>query len=176
MTMHRDAVQVRLAQPSDLPAIMRLLRRVVPLMQAGGNQQWNVDYPHESTFARDIELRQLWVSEIESVAVSGFAAITTDQQSEYADAGLDIREPAIVVHRLAVDPAQRGAGIATTLMQQAELVARERGVSALRLDTNTQNFAAQRFFTGLGYVLAGEVSFAGRTGLRFLCYEKRIVL
>ena len=35
--------------------------------------------------------------------------------------------------------------------------------------------AAQRFFVRLGYVFAGEVSFAGRIGLRFLCYEKRLV-
>lgn len=169
-------MHLRLAQLSDLPAILRLLREVVPLMQAGGNQQWNAEYPSEAAFARDIELGQLWVVGAEGGGVVGVAAITTDQQPEYADAGLDIHETAIVVHRLAVDPAQRGTGIATALMQQAELIARERGISVLRLDTNTQNFAAQRFFTGLGYVLAGEVSFAGRTGLRFLCYEKRIVL
>lgn len=155
---------------------MEIFGRVVPLMQAAGNQQWNAEYPGEAAFTRDIERGELWVAETDARAIAGVAAITTDQQPEYADAGLDTRETAIVVHRLAVDPARRGAGIAAALMQHAEVVARERGISVLRLDTNTKNLVAQRFFTGLGYVLAGEVSFAGRTGLRFLCYEKRIVL
>ncbi|HEY5056899.1 MAG TPA: GNAT family N-acetyltransferase [Acidobacteriaceae bacterium] len=176
MAVHPQGVDLRLAQLSDLAAIMELLGRVVTRMQAAGNHQWNAEYPNEATFTRDMELGQLWVAETESGAVAGVAAITTDQQPEYADAGLDIHETAIVVHRLVVDPAQRGAGIATVLMRHAEAIARERGILILRLDTNTQNFAAQRFFVGLGYVLAGEVSFAGRTGLRFLCYEKRIEL
>jgi ribosomal protein S18 acetylase RimI-like enzyme len=158
----------------DLPAVMELFRRVVPLMQAAGNRQWNSEYPGEAAFSRDIQRGELWIAETENGAIAGVAAITTDQQPEYADSGLDISETAIVVHRLAVDPAQRGAGIAVALMQHAEAIARERGISVLRLDTNTQNFAAQRFFTGLGYTFAGEVSFAGRTGLRFLCYEKRL--
>jgi len=153
---------------------MELFRRVVPLMQAAGNQQWTSAYPGEAVFSRDVERGELWVAETDAGAILGVAAITTDQQPEYADAGLDIRETAIVVHRLAVDPAQRGARIATMLMRHAEAIARERGILILRLDTNTQNFAAQRFFVKLGYTLAGEASFAGRTGLRFLCYEKRI--
>ena len=167
-------VTLRLARLSDLPAIMELLRRVVPLMQASGNHQWNLEYPNEATFARDIERNQLWIAETNNNSIAGVAAINTDQQPEYADAGLAIGETAIVIHRLAIDPAYKGSGIATLLMQHAEAIARERGIPILRLDTNTQNHAAQRLFTKLGYIFAGEVSFAGRTGLRFLCYEKRL--
>jgi len=167
-------VSLRVAQFSDLPAIIQLLRRVVPLMQASGNHQWNSEYPNEATFTRDIEHNQLWIAETTDKTLAGVAAINTDQQPEYADAGLDIHVAAIIVHRLAIDPAHKGTGTATLLMQQAEVIARERGIPILRLDTNTQNHAAQRLFTKLGYIFAGEVSFAGRTGLRFLCYEKRL--
>ena len=153
---------------------MALMRRVVPLMQAAGNRQWNASYPSEATFARDIERGELWLAETDDGILAGVAAINTDQQPEYADAGLDIGVTAIVVHRLAVDPDSRGSGVATALMRKAEEIAREQRVAAMRLDTNTQNFAAQRLFVRLGYVFAGEVSFAGRTGLRFLCYEKRL--
>ena len=155
---------------------MELFGRVVPLMQEAGNQQWNAEYPGEAAFTRDMERAELWVAETDAGAIVGVAAINTDQQPEYADAGLDIGETAIVVHRLAVDPAQRVAGVAALLMQHAEAVARQRDISVLRLDTNTQNLAAQRLFVRLGYTLAGEVSFAGREGLRFLCYEKRLEL
>ena len=97
-----------------------------------------------------------------------------DQEPDYAQVGWDINEPAVVVHRLAVDPAFRGAGIAGALMQKAEEVAAERGITVLRVDTNTQNAATQRLFPKLGYQLAGEIGLEFRPGLRFFCYEKRL--
>jgi GNAT superfamily N-acetyltransferase len=162
-----------MANPADIAALMALVRRVVPLMRAEGNLQWDNDYPNAQVFGADIAAEQLWIAEIDG-GVAGVAAITTDQSPEYADVGWDLDEHAIVVHRLAVDPAFRGAGIAAALMQQAEAVARERGIVVLRIDTNSQNAATQRLFPKLGYTFAGEIGLAFRPGLRFLCYEKRL--
>ena len=150
------------------------MERVIPLMHAAGNFQWDDTYPSEQTFSGDIEAGQLWVAEPEDGILAGVAAITTEQYPEYVQVGWDITEPAIVVHRLAVDPAYRGAGVAIALMHQAETVARARGIGLLRIDTNTQNAATQRLFPRLGYTLAGEIGLDFRPGLRFLCYEKRL--
>jgi ribosomal protein S18 acetylase RimI-like enzyme len=166
-------MRIRLAVDEDLPALTRLVRRVVPLMRATGNLQWDENYPDEAVFRRDIDLKQLWVGEI-GAEIAGIAAITMDQEPDYAQVGWDISEPAIVVHRLAVDPAFRGAGTASALMQKAEEVAFERGITVLRVDTNTQNEATQRLFPKLGYLLAGEIGLQFRPGLRFFCYEKRL--
>ena len=166
-------MQIRLATPHDLPALMGLVRRVVPLMRATGNLQWDETYPNDAVFQRDIDLNQLWIAEVNG-SIAGVAAITMDQEPDYTQVGWDISEPAIVVHRLAVDPAFRGQGAAGVLMQKAEEVAVERGISALRVDTNTNNEATQRLFPKLGYLLAGEISLEFRPGLRFLCYEKRL--
>ncbi len=164
---------IRRGVAGDVPAVMELVRRVVPGMRAGGNLQWNEEYPNAAVFERDVELGQMWVVEIDG-RLGGVAAVTTDQDPEYADAGWDITELAIVVHRVAVDPELRGKGIAAALMAQAEVVARERGIGVLRVDTNTENAATQRLFPKLGYSLAGEISLGFRPGLRFLCYEKRL--
>ena len=142
-------------------------------MLAAGNLQWDESYPNEAIFQRDIRLGQLWVAE-QDASIAGVAAITTDQELDYAQVGWDISEASIVVHRLAVDPAFRGAGVARALMQKAEEVATERGITVLRVDTNTQNEATQRLFPKLGYLLAGEISLQIRPGLRFFCYEKRL--
>jgi ribosomal protein S18 acetylase RimI-like enzyme len=166
-------MRIRLATQNDLPALTALVQRVVPLMLAAGNLQWDATYPNQAVFQRDIDLGQLWVSEIDTT-IAGVAAITTDQESDYAQVGWDIDEPAIVVHRLAVDPVFRGAGVAKALMQMAEVVAIERGIPTLRVDTNTRNEATQRLFPKLGYQLAGEIDLQLRPGLRFLCYEKRL--
>ena len=165
---------IRLATTKDIPALMNLVRRVVPLMREVGNLQWDENYPNAEVFARDIELRELWVAEVEDGSLAGVAALTTDQEPEYAQAGWDVNEEAVVVHRLAVDPTYRGMGVAGALMQQAEVVATERGIAVLRVDTNTQNDATQRLFPKLGYTFAGEITLGFRPGLRFLCYEKRL--
>jgi len=166
-------MRIRLATVEDLPALMRLMQRVVPLMQEGGNLQWDETYPNRAVFQRDIDMDQLWVAEAGG-SIVGLAAITKDQEPEYAQVGWDVNEPAVVVHRLAVDPAFRGAGIAAALMQKAEKVAADRGVTVLRVDTNAQNAATQRLFPKLGYQFAGEIGLEFRPGLRFLCYEKRL--
>jgi ribosomal protein S18 acetylase RimI-like enzyme len=166
-------MRIRLATQDDLPALMALVRRVVPLMLAAGNRQWDEGYPNESVFERDIALEQLWVAEAED-GLAGVAALTMDQEPEYAQANWDMSVKALVVHRLAVDPAFRGAGVASALMQKAEEVAVEREFAVVRVDTNTENAATQRLFPKLGYRLAGEIGLGMRPGLRFFCYEKTI--
>ena len=165
---------IRLATSADIPGLIALLGRVVPQMQASGNFQWDITYPNATVFGNDIANQQLWVADIDGQQ-AGVSAITTDQEPEYAQVGWDISEPAIVTHRLAVDPAFRGQGVGKALLQQAEIVARERGIPRLRIDTNTQNQATQALFPAMGYVYAGEIGLGFRPGLRFYCYEKRLV-
>ena len=169
-----ETLTVRRAAAADVPAVLALIRRVVPQMHATGNFQWSADYPDETVFQRDIEQQQLWVAELDGT-VAGVAALTTDQDEEYAQADWDATETALVTHRLAVDPAAQGKGVALALMEQAEKQAVAQGLRALRVDTNSENAATQRLFPKLGYRFAGEISLEFRPGLRFFCYEKWLV-
>lgn len=164
---------IRLATTADVPAIMQMIAKVVPIMRKAGNYQWGDDYPNPQVFNNDISLGQLWVADIDGT-IAGVSAITTDQDLEYTDAGWDITEAAIVTHRIAVNPDYQGKGVAKALMQQAEVVAQQRGITILRVDTNSENQATQGLFPKLGYTLSGEIGLAKRPGLRFFCYEKRI--
>jgi ribosomal protein S18 acetylase RimI-like enzyme len=166
-------MHIRQATLADIPAILAIVRKVVPIMRAAGNLQWDDVYPNADVFTRDIELNQLWVAEHEQT-VAGVAALTTDQEPEYAQVGWDLTEQAIVVHRLAVDPAAQGLGIARALMQQAELLAIVRNITILRVDTSAQNAITQALFPKLGYLFAGEIGLHFRAGLRVFCYEKRL--
>src|SRR5580698_9061446 len=112
-------MNIRLATLDDIEPIMNLVREIVPVMRAAGNFQWDDVYPNAKVFNQDVMLEQLWVAEVDSM-VAGFAAITTDQEPEYANVGWDINETAIVTHRLAVNPKHRGKGIAAALLAQAE--------------------------------------------------------
>lgn len=164
---------VRLATNSDIPHIMQLIKEVVPLMRASGNLQWDDVYPNPQVFEQDIKDGQLWVAELDN-QIAGVTATTTEQYPEYAQAGMDINEEAIVTHRLAVSPRFQGCGIAKELMQQAEVVAQQRGILLLRVDTNSQNHATQKLFPKMGYEYKGEITLQFRPGLKFVCFEKRL--
>ncbi len=164
---------IRRGSNNDIPNIMQLISEVVPIMNASGNFQWDNTYPNAEVFENDITLNQLWVAEV-TAKIAGVAAITTDQEQEYANVGWDMSETAIVTHRLAVSPQFRAMGIAAALLMQAEAEALRRGINILRIDTNANNQATQRLFPKLGYVYAGEIGLGFRPGLRFYCYEKRL--
>ena len=164
---------LRRATLADLPAVLALVCAVVPLMNAGGNHQWTSDYPNEEVFRQDVAKQQLWVAE-RLGEIEGVAALTQDQDPEYAGADWDAAAPALVTHRLAVAPAAQGRGVAAALLRQAEHEAAQLGLRTLRVDTNSENVATQRLFPKLGYRFAGEINLAFRPGLRFFCYEKRL--
>ena len=164
---------IRLAVLADIPAILQLLTRIVPVMNAEGNFQWDETYPNREVFEKDLGLNQLWVADI-GAEIAGCAAITQDQDPEYAEVGWDLGEQAIVTHRLAVDLKFRGKGVGKALLMQAEKVASERGITVLRIDTNTANAATNQLFPALGYRYAGVIGLGFRPGLRFNCYEKRL--
>lgn len=164
---------IRQATLDDIPSVMDLLKRVVPAMHLEGNFQWDHTYPNEEVFEKDIALRQLWLAEEQSV-IAGFAAITTDQDAEYADVGWDINEEAIVTHRLAVDVHFRGRGVAKALLLKAEEEAYRRDIRLLRIDTNIENQATRALFPRLGYEYSGEIGLGFRPNLRFCCYQKQL--
>jgi len=167
-------MDIRLATLNDIEPIMHLVAEVVPLMNASGNFQWNSTYPNAGVFTNDINQNQLWVAEVEG-QIAGVTAITTDQQAEYANVGMDTNEIAIVTHRLAVSIHHRGLRIAEALLLQAEKVALERGIYLLRIDTNSNNKATRRLFPKMGYEFMGDTAFQFRPNLRFYCYEKVLV-
>jgi len=164
---------VRLANAADLPALMHLIRHVVPLMRKSGNFQWDDHYPNHTVFEADLAKQQLWVVVIDGL-LAGVAAITEDQEPEYAQVGFDLTQRAIVTHRLAVDPAFQGRGVAVALLNQAEQIAIERGIAYLRIDTNSENQVTQKLFPKLGYQCAGDITLSFRPGLRFLAYQKTL--
>ena len=114
------------------PPSSPLVRRVVPLMQASGNFQWSADYPNEAVFTADIERKTTsgWPSWM-VVPLPAWPPSPRDQDAEYAQADWDVTEPALVTHRLAVDPATQGRGVALALMAAGRKAGRGAGIEGL---------------------------------------------
>ena len=71
-----------------------------------------------------------------------------------------------VLHRLCVNPAMQGRGLARQAMARMEKNALEQGFDSVRLDVFSQNLHAQRLYEKLGYRRTGEVRF--RKGIFYL--------
>ena len=165
-------MKLRLAALSDICGIMEIIKEIVPLMNASGNLQWNAGYPNTVAFKKDVANSHLWIAEYDG-KMAGVAAITDILTPEYAQAGLDINESIIVIHRLAVAPAFRGLRVAESLLAKSEKIAAERGVKQVWIDTNRENRAARNLFMKMGYFYAGDIIYATKPGLVFSCYYRR---
>jgi GNAT superfamily N-acetyltransferase len=169
-------ITLRLATSTDVPKILEIVKANLPLMRLAGNPQWDETYPLAQHFEADVELQQLWVAfDEERGEVVGCGALTESPEPDYAQAGCDLSLKSIVPHRMAIDPRCQRKGIATLFLRQAEQLAKDRGYSYVRIDTNKCNPAMPTLITKAGYEFKGEISLAGKPETyRYLCYEKRI--
>jgi len=81
-----------------------------------------------------------------------------------------------VLHTLVVSPSASGQGIGSRFVAYYEELARERGCTVLRMDTNERNVIARRMYKKLGYREAGVAScvFNGIPGVGLVCLEKKL--
>ena len=102
----------------------------------------------------------------------GRAVVTIDTKTEpqYSTVVWETVEPALIVHRLCLDPAFQGNGFGRQLMDYVENYARRHRYASLRLDAYTGYARALAFYKERGYHEAGQVLFPRRE-LPFICFE-----
>lgn len=169
---------IRPALPADLPFIVQCIEKVKQAMLAGGNPQWDSDYPGEKEYAADIQKGELFVEveegeDLEKPRIRGFMCLNGNLSKEYAGVTWQTPLPAFCIHRLAVDTDCRGSGVASLLFDFAESYGRRLGFRSMHIDTFTPNKAAQRLFLRRGYRFVGEIYMKGRS-IPYRCYEKEL--
>ncbi len=166
---------IRRARLEDLNDIWAVVQRAVADMNARGNDQWGPSYPLAADYAADIEKGQLWcVSDDQSGAIRGVGAITCGHEVNYEGVPFSYPEPAVVLHRLAVDPAAMRQGVAGLLFDRFEQEGRAQGVQALRIDTYCLNDRMQALILKRGFTFVADTHFSSRP-LPFHCYEKVLI-
>jgi GNAT superfamily N-acetyltransferase len=166
---------IRKATEADLDRIMDLIVRVVRNMRAEGIDQWNDDYPIRSDFRADILAGELYLDESdeEPRGIRGVVCINQVEPEEYRAASWSREGPAVVIHRLAVNPDFRRRGVAAGFFGLAEDQARRNGCLYLRSDTYSRNAKMNALFVRQGYARAGDIRFKGRVEV-FHCYDKSL--
>ena len=165
--------EIRLARPEDVDAIWALVQRAAAHMQSLGNPQWGEDYPTRAHYAADQARDELYVAEDEDGTILGAVCLNQDQAPEYALLPWAISGPAMVLHRLAVDPAAQRRGVGRSFFQFAGAMARCHGLPTFHLDTYARNDRMQALIRSQGFTQVGMVHFdrEGRPD-GFPCFEK----
>ena len=165
-------LEIRPARPEDLDAVWPLVRRAVAGMRALGNPQWGEDYPTRADYEGDIARGELFAA-FDGETLAGVTCINTAEAPEYDPLPWTTHRPAVVIHRMAVDPQLQHRGVGRAFFTFAQKLALDRGVTALRIDTYCENHRMQQLIRKMGYTPVGEVRFRSRSG-PFYCFEKQL--
>ncbi len=158
------------AAERHIALVWALMLRAREALRAQGIHQWDEIYPTGETIAADVAQGSLFVLEDDAGHCVASVALDRTQSPEYAALEWTTSEPALVVHRLCVDPAVQGRGYARQLMDFAESYALERGCASVRLDAYTGNPRSVELYRKRGYRAVGQVRFPRRE-LPFWCFE-----
>ncbi len=163
---------VALADPSRLDAAWAIVDGCRVALRARGILQWDDAYPTREIVAADIAGGRLY-----TLAAAGRiqAVVTLDtyQDEQYAAVPWTGAAPALVVHRLCVDPAAQGRGFGSRLMDFVEAHAARQGFGSIRFDAYSGNPQSLALYRGRGYREVGQIFFPRRT-LPFCCFERDV--
>ncbi|MBR9921104.1 MAG: GNAT family N-acetyltransferase [Bacteroidetes bacterium] len=165
---------IRLGVSTDLSALITMYNRVTDHLFKQGLKQWHNDYPGEKALRKDLNQSSLFLYEINSQIV-GSVVLDTQQDPQYKDIAWQYEsEKVLVIHRLAVDPAFSGRGIAQSLCKLCEQVGQEAGFEVIRLDAFRANDRSNIFYQKMGYRKTKGYCQFDYQDLPCDCYEKWI--
>jgi ribosomal protein S18 acetylase RimI-like enzyme len=157
------------ADELHLDAAWAVIDRCRAALRQRGILQWDDVYPTRATVAADIAHRRLYVLSV-SDECQATVALDDTQDPLYRTVPWTTAEPALVVHRLCVDPPAQGRGYGAELMKFAETYAERHRYSSIRLDAYSDNPSAVELYRRRGYREAGQVMFP-RRALPFHLFE-----
>lgn len=101
------------------------------------------------------------------------AAIIQEEQDlqDWSSVDRDEQKQAMYVHYVAVERAFASKGLVGYLMDHADVLARERGISVVRLDTNADEQKLCNVYESVGFMAVGTLQ---EDGHRTILYERPV--
>ena len=163
-------LEFRRAGTDDLDALVALYGAAAQDMREKGIDQWDEYYPDREILAEDVESGDMTLGLLDGQLACAYV-VNREYEPEYELGAWEHTEGDFcVLHRLCVNPAMQGRGLARQAMARMEKNALEQGFDSVRLDVFSQNLHAQRLYERLGYRRTGEVRF--RKGIFYLMEKK----
>ena len=157
----------RAAQPGDLDDIMRLIHEAQAFMRTLDIDQWQDGYPSREILFQDIEIGQAFVyadKDTGKVASIAIFSLLPEPIYDALDGEWKTCGDYLTIHRMAMDDAHRGSGIAGDMLSQAIAMAKRENLASIRADTHRGNKAMRRFLEKNGFAYCGEVTYPVEAG------------
>lgn len=163
-------IEIKQANSYDISNVMKVIRACTEEMRLARIFQWDDIYPNKEQLEEDVNEGSLYVIRNEDICL-GAVSFNEKQEDVYQQVDWRGNDPVLVIHRLCVDPAFQGQGLAKDLMSFGEKMALKRGYASIRLDAYSENPKAVGLYERLGYQKVGSVNFPRRDS-PFYCFEK----
>jgi ribosomal protein S18 acetylase RimI-like enzyme len=145
--------------PDDIARIFALYDAGTAYQKVMGGKQWQGF--ERSLIEQEItEGRQYKL--VAGDLIAGVYALTFDDAILWRERSAD---PAIYVHRIAIDPAFRGQGCVKRIVAWARDYCRTHAKRFIRMDTGSGNDRLNAYYISCGFEYLGVVTYAGAPGM-----------
>ena len=163
------------AAEGDLQELLNLYERVAAEMEKSGLRQWHWGvYPTEEMIRDDVVQGLMYIQRIDGVIAGAVAVFNGIDEPEYAEVPWTCGVNPGYFHRLAVDPAMQGMGIAGGILDDVQQILRGQGCDSVRCDTNDKNARARRLYEKMGFSACGPVVWDDTPGEAYTAFDKSL--
>ena len=156
------------ARWEELDAVMAILHNGRMFQRQQGFVQWDDTHPTREAVEEDIRGGNGYAIRVDG-ELAGYLCLGFDGDPAYPEIrGVWRFDGAYaVVHRMAIGPNHRGRGLTGEVFRLAGVIAKNRGVEILRIDTHEDNLRMRHVLEKNGFLCCGTVVQNGGERLAF---------
>lgn len=153
-------ITLQQAVPEQVHRCYEILDAGRAFQNANGFYQWDETYPTLEIVREDIQQETGWLI-LADGEIAGYFCLSFDGEPVYRGirGAWNTSEDYAVIHRMAFDPKFRGAGLTRQVFPLIESVCLQRGIHAIRVDTDPCNQRMQHVFLQCGFTQCGTVEY-----------------
>lgn len=159
--------------PEELDRAVAIVASAVDYMGKQGNPQWERDHPTRAYMARTLAAGTLFFAKLGG-ETAGMVVLDDQPWPQYSDLDWQTPENALILHKMAVDQAFMGRGIATAFFRFAQEEALRQGRRGIRGDTYHKNLPMRRRYERAGFTCVGVIQLPGQQPGDYFCFEKKV--
>lgn len=154
-------MEFRLATANDYKQICLIYDEAIQKLKQQKSPQWQNGYgPNRKEILKNIQSNEMFVlTEWNQIFAVCTLILGEDPVYTKIDGKWQSEGPYLTIHRVAVKKEYQGQKLATQLLRESFVKAKEKGISDVRIDTFKENLSMKKVVERVGFVFCGEVTF-----------------
>jgi len=165
-------MQIRQSNKNDISNIMHIINQAQESFKLAGINQWQNNYPNETSILKDIELDESYIV-LDNESIIGTFALSYRNESTYDiiyDGKWLSNNIYAVIHRIAIENSYKGKGVSSYVFKVVEKWCLEKNIHSIKIDTHMDNQSMRKLLEKNGFSYCGIIYLLD--GNKRLAYEK----